>query len=91
MDHYIVPRFPGLHVLLKKQIFKREKTDDSPPTEDGRISSHIFMVPSEEADANMTSVSETIIPEMHVTLFLCGCGTCKTCLHCEKKIKENIQ
>lgn len=40
--------------------------------------SQMFTVPSEEVEAKIASVAENIVPEMHVTPFLCGWGNVKT-------------
>uniref|UniRef100_A0A7C9A282 Uncharacterized protein n=1 Tax=Opuntia streptacantha TaxID=393608 RepID=A0A7C9A282_OPUST len=51
------------------------------PTVIGRMISQMLTVPSEEVDAKIASFADSIIPEMHVTPFLCGCGTVKTYFH----------
>lgn len=62
----------------------------SPSLKDGKLTSHVSTVPSEEADAKIASVSDTIIPLMHVTPFLCEPNTCDTCLHYNKQ-KEGMK
>ena len=52
-----------------------------PPVVTGKMISQMFTLPSEEVEAKIASVEENIIPDMHVTPFLCGCGTVNTCLH----------
>lgn len=44
--------------------------------------------PSEEEEANIASLWETINPAMHVTPFLWDCGNCNTCLHCRQRQRK---
>lgn len=77
-----------INIITKQHYEKHEartvRTYYSPPSTDGRTTSHTLTLPSEEVEAHTATKSDIINAVIQVTPFLCG-GICETSLHYKHK------